>query len=211
MESVKYPDIMLDLETYGVSNDAAIASIGAVGFRVTVRGDNAALFEADSPEMLLETGQAFHARIDPVTSSSQGKVDIATVEWWLQQSDEARASLLEGHRISLGEALGRFSDWASKVRAERIWSNGPTFDETILRSAYLRYGDQFPIHYRGSRCCRTMFEMATKVAQWNPGPPNDIAIISGTLKHNALHDAVRQARSVVLQRAWISDRIAKRA
>jgi len=210
-EQANLTDIMLDIETFGTGNNAAIVSIGAVAFNAD--GDNAELF-TNSPEVLERGGLGFHGRVDLAATARamRGNLDPETVEWWLTQSDAARQALLTGERKPLGTVLGGFSAWiksiAGRPRALRLWSNGPTFDETIVRAAYERYALELPLSFRGSRCCRTMFELA-KMYGWDhkaarAGVPDDV------LKHDALGDAVFQARGLVLQREHLRERLAVR-
>lgn len=201
----QHTDIMLDLETFGTGNNAAIVSIGAVAFNADADGQSDGALFTNSPELIERGGLGFHRRIDLARSSQAqiGDIDPATVEWWLTQSDDARASLLENPRVTLGVALHEFATWIeenyAKPRKMRLWSNGPTFDEIILRSAFKRYSIDFPLSYRASRCCRTMIEMA-ELHGWT----RDKELSDDILKHNALHDAVFQARDVVLQRSFIA-------
>ncbi len=193
-------DIMVDIETFATDTNAAIVSIGAVAFNAG--GDNAALW-TNSPGQLLVDGQGFRVNVDLGKSDpdKRGNVDPATVEWWLQQSDDARAMLVSGDRLPLGEALQEFGQWL-RMQAVKLpgpakltlWSNGPTFDEMILRAAFGRYGMDFPISFRGSRCCRTMFALATDFG-WN-GKEAAAAAPDDIVKHDALSDAVFQARGV---------------
>lgn len=197
----QHTDIMLDLETFGTGKDAAIVSIGAVAFMAD-EGPLCSLFN-ESPEGLRIDGLGFHRRVSLAISdpAKRGVIDPATVEWWLQQSNEARASLTMKPRTSLGTALQDFYTWINenfaKPRRLRLWSNGPTFDERLIREAFDRYGREFPISFRGSRCCRTMIELAEQHG-WDRSQFKELS--SYILKHNALHDAVFQARGVVLQR-----------
>jgi len=199
-----FTDIMVDIETFATGNNAAIVSIGAVAFNAD--GDNGPLY-TNSPGALADLGQGFRVNVDLGQSdpAKRGDIDPATVEWWLAQSPEARAMLVDGVRLPLGEALEQLTGWikeiAGRPRALRLWSNGPTFDETIIRAAYGRYGLVLPLSFRGSRCCRTMIELAEtfgwdrKVAAADA--PDDI------VKHDALSDAVFQARGVVSQRHFL--------
>ncbi len=197
-------DIMVDIETFSTSQNAAIVSIGAVAFNAG--GENGELF-TNSPDALATLGQGFRVNVDlsKTPPSLRGDIDPATVEWWLQQSDEARGMLVNGGanpRRGLGVALGEFAEWVRRQGSHnklRLWSNGPTFDEIILRSAFVRFGIDFPVHFRGSRCCRTIYDLATSFG-WDPkaaaaavamGGPSDL------VKHDALSDAVFQARGVV--------------
>lgn len=214
-ETTQYTDIMLDLETFGVGNDAAIVSIGAVAFRA----DHAEPEALDqSPDVLLSMGKAFQAHVDLDAShmTKRGDLDPATVEWWLRQSEEARTALVgqagdydpAPARVKLGAALERFVAWLYKitpqVRSLRLWSNGPTFDETILRSAFRRYDSPLPLSFRGSRCCRTMLDIADGLG-WIRSINDD-----GLTKHDAMHDAVWQARLVVSQRTYLRERLGLR-
>lgn len=196
-------DIMVDIETFATDNNAAIVSIGAVAFNAG--GENGELF-TNSPDVLLANGRGFRVNIDLGQSDpdKRGNVDPATVEWWLQQSDDARHLLVSGEREHLGMALQEFANWLARqgpYSKLKLWSNGPTFDETILRAAFLRYGLVFPISFRGSRCCRTMYDLATSFG-WNAkearaAAPDDI------VKHDALSDAVFQARGVASMQHYL--------
>ncbi len=199
-------DIMVDIETFATDNNAAIVAIGAVAFDADVPEGTNLLDDpiwAKSPDALLNgMGQGFRVNVDLGASDpdKRGNIDPSTVEWWLGQSDEARAMLVSGDRKPLGGQLALFSAWISRQGGYsklRLWSNGPTFDETILRAAFGRYGMGFPISFRGSRCCRTMFDFAKSLG-WDPKAaameaPDDI------VKHDALSDAVFQARSLQSQ------------
>jgi hypothetical protein len=205
---MNFTDIMLDLETLGTGNNAAIIQIGAVAFNAD--GKNDPLW-ANSPDTLARLRQGFRVNVDLAESRHPGVIDASNVEWWLQQSPEARASITKAEgRLELGAALEAFVRWLCTIagtnfRALRMWSNGPTFDEVILRAAFTRYGMTMPLYFRGSRCCRTMVEMA-ELHGWNR---EVVAALTCTdiTKHDALSDAVFQARGVVSQRLWLEDLI----
>lgn len=202
-ERQAFTDIMLDIETFGTGNDAAIVSIGAVAFNAD--GENGSLF-TNSPDLLAEGGQGFRVNIDLDKSAAEfrGNIDPATVEWWLSQGQEARTMLVNGTRLPLGRALNDFADWIKRVsgrpKALRLWSNGPTFDEVIVRSAFRRYSLVLPLSFRGSRCCRTMMDLAEQHG-WDRSELG--ALSEGVVKHDALGDAVRQARVVASQRHFL--------
>lgn len=203
---------MLDLETFATGQNAAIVSIGAVAFI----GDEDSKFNAlfsNTPAQLEGAGLGFHRRIDLANSNAtkRGVISPATVEWWLGQSDEARASFVQEPRVPLGVALADFATWIeenfAKPRRLRLWSNGPTFDERLIREAFERYGFSFPLSFRGSRCCRTMIELA-ELYGWDREQFKELS--ADIFKHNALHDAVFQARGVMLQRSHLRTRLAVR-
>ncbi|MFM9673750.1 3'-5' exonuclease, partial [Streptomyces galilaeus] len=69
--------VMLDLETMGQGNNAAIVAIGAVFFEPTTG----------------EIGDTFYRKIDLESAAQYGEIDPNTVLWWLKQSDAARAEI----------------------------------------------------------------------------------------------------------------------
>lgn len=182
-------DIMLDIETLGTGPNAAILSIGALAFLA-----GGPLIEY--PENL---GWTFHMGVDlsETPESLRGVITPSTVEWWLQQSDAARQSVLNGFafRSPLGFVLEELNQWIrsfGRFEELRLWSYGPTFDETIVRSAFERHGITFPLSYRQSRCCRTLQDTAWELTGWMLPPREGLA-------HNALDDCKQQATNVVSQ------------
>lgn len=178
------PDLMLDLETLGTSTDAAIVAIGACWFDVKAG----------------TVGDAFHRRVDLTKSASPGKVDVATVEWWLKKDKVAIGETFWGSRVALEHALEEFSKWVgdpSLLTKVALWSNAPTFDEAILRSAWARHYDAvlapFPFAYYHSRCYRTLLAVAKETVGMKAIP------FVGTA-HCALDDAIHQANSACA--AW---------
>lgn len=182
-------DIMLDIETLGTGPNAAILSIGALAFCASRPLVN-------YPENL---GWTFHMGVDlsATPETLRGLITPSTVEWWLQQSDAARQSVINGfpYRSPLGLVLEELNQWIRSFpnfEAIRLWSYGPTFDETIVRCAFERYGITFPLGYRQSRCCRTLQDTAGELTGWTLPPREGLA-------HNALDDCKQQAANVVDQ------------
>ena len=167
----------IDIETLGTGQDAMILSIGAVKF---------------DPATGLR-GKELLIRVDPKQSKSPGQIDYPTVEWWLKQDQQAIAALLDdpedSPRVSLERALVELGFYLETV--QHLWSNGPLFDERILREAYARHSMKFPVHYRDSRCCRTLGAL-TRGLEISP-------IARHGVHHDALDDANFQARLICLQ------------
>lgn len=161
--------LMIDLETMGASNEAAIVAIGAVTFSEDGLGDT------------------FYRPIDLVDSVKYGKLDAATVKWWMQQSDEARAELNRPDAGGLATALRDFIGFYNNTAILGVWGFGATFDNVILRHAYKATGLPCPWHFRQDRCFRTLVALNPDV-EWEPR--------TGT-HHNALDDAVTQAKTAI--------------
>lgn len=177
--------LMLDLETLGVSNNARIVTIGACRFD-PLGGEPSTLFNWMVEDRL-------------------GVMDAGTVAWWMKQSEAARKTVQaalssddpESKPLVVIEALcSLFSaftdvDGVEYPQVQYLWSNGPTFDETILRGFFERYGQasRFPVSFRGSRCFRTAVNLAGLSYQ---------EMVKPEIAHDALSDAIAQAKTVQL-------------
>ena len=176
------PECMLDLETYGNTNNAAIISIGACHFK---HGEETA------------RESTFECFVDPQSCVDVGMVmDVSTVNWWMGadcKDDEQRDKMDLARRvlasklkaaIPLRQALHRFSAWLGEDKP--VWGNGATFDNVILRHAYRLAGIPCPGEFRNDRCYRTIKTLF-------PG----VTVPSVGVQHNALDDATYQANHLI--------------
>lgn len=156
-------NIMLDLETLGTTPNSVILSVGAVKF--------------GNGEIL----DSFYERVDPSSQTKYNlEIDPKTVQWWIQQSEEARKELgLPGQPIEA--VLTWLAEWMFDIDV-RVWGNGATMDNVILTNAYNKVGIPRPWSYRGDMCYRTIKNLYP-----------DIKIEQGGVYHNALDDARSQA------------------
>lgn len=166
-------NVMLDLETLGQGPEAAIVAIGAVFF--------------DLQDGTF--GEPFYRVVDLASAMAEGgKVDAATIMWWMGQPEEARA-IFNLPAVPIDQALldfASFLEGTADPRAVQVWGNGSDFDNVILASAYRRSGLEVPWAFWNNRCYRT-------VKNLNPGRK---LIRQGT-HHNALDDAVSQAQHLM--------------
>lgn len=168
-------DMMLDLETWGLTPGCAIRSIGCVMFDPTSR----------------EIGYQFYTNVDRASCEAAGlRVEPGTQEWWERQSQVARDSLVKDP-VTLKEAARTFAMFFAKCGATRLWSQGANFDEPIWSAAMNAAGQRPPWKFWDSRCTRTIYGAAGL---------NFNAIRRAGTHHNALDDALHQARCV--QRAY---------
>lgn len=141
-------DIMLDLETLGTSPGCVIRSIGAVAFD-----------PADD-----QVGPSLYVIIDRASCEAAGlTVDPATEAWWNAQSAEARAEF-ETKGVELDTALDLFDAFYRAhapidLKVDRLWCNGPSFDEVILAAAYRALNRKPPWRYNAARDCRTVYDL----------------------------------------------------
>ena len=191
MRQVHY---MLDIETFGTGPNAAVVSLGCCRFDpelgvvpTIINDDRDATHPAE---------HTLHVKFDLKDELFPGDIDASTVLWWLQQSKEAQESITEGYRVTAPIGLDYINNWVEEDRVtprERVlWSNGPTFDETIMRSMYNRNDKVFPFHYRSSSCFRTIKRLAM-MRGWEQVSAFEAF---GLVEHHALHDALFQAHQV---------------
>jgi DNA polymerase III epsilon subunit-like protein len=177
-------DVMIDLETCGTGPDAAIMQIGAV------------FFEPRSGGRILND-KSFNEYLDPHENASY---DVATQEWWAEQSLVARTRIVAGigkakkAGITEADVLEKLTHWPGEVFGiswegiDAVWAMPAHFDLPILKSAYRRAGIQEPPWQRRSvRCAATVFALN---GNW---PTVDK---TGLVAHDALDDAVVQAMMV---------------
>lgn len=180
--------LMVDLETMGVAPSAPIVTMSAV------------FFDPDTGE----TGAEFSAKVSVESNMRMGRIpESGTLEWWMGQSDAARASLFPkgGERaIPLSEALGKLkefiesnssNDKSGRNRGAVVWSNGANFDIVLLTHAFDQVGMEVPWKYWDTRDVRTIVDLSSPTIKKNDVP------IDGTA-HAALDDAKHQAKYVSL-------------
>ncbi len=171
--------IMLDIETLGNGNNAAIIAIGAVFFEPY---HNA-------------LGAEFYVSIKPASAAYYGSIDAATMQWWMKQSSEARALFNDPNAVGLKDALLAFSQWLSdttEYKQRQVWGNGCSFDNVILANAYKAAKMRQPWPYSGDRDVRTLVELGKSLGGVNPKK----SMVFDGIAHNALDDAKHQAKYI---------------
>jgi 3' exoribonuclease, RNase T-like len=167
--------IMLDLETLGTGNTAAIVAIGACEFDLHGEGVEPTprhqLYVPITPESAIKAGLV---------------VDGSTIRWWLQQSDAARKSTFPDDALDLHTACSYLCGFVEQYGKDvAVWGNGATFDNVIIRSAFKAVGLPVPWSFRNDKCYRTAVNLL-------PEARRPEFVRSGTA-HNALDDAITQA------------------
>lgn len=127
-------NVMVDLETLGLSADSTIVSVGAVVFtKDGIEAEGYWPLHLDQPDR--------HA-------------DLGTIKWWMQQDDAARSVFSEKTVVALRHALEELARQFDKDTL--IWCNGANFDEPMLAHAYKQAGLRTPWAYKNVRCFRTV-------------------------------------------------------
>ena len=180
-QPIDYVHVMVDLETMGKKHNAPIVAIGAVVFDPATGSIGESFYKV----VCLESSVNWGAVIDP-----------STVIWWLKQSSEARSAIVNDDAIPLQDALLQFREFVSDnvaggSKKAQVWGNGASFDNSILRSSYERIAEDYPWEYWNDRDVRTMVELGQAISF----DPKTTIPFEGS-RHNALADAIHQARYV---------------
>lgn len=161
---------MVDLETLGTVADACIMSIGAVKFDL-------------NSEKIDDNGFYASVSIDSNLELKR-RIQEDTLIWWMNQEVSAKGVFNESKQ-TLRTALEGLSDWMGEGDYQ-VWSNGADFDLPMLAHAFTQCCMEVPWKFWDSNCFRTYKKL--------PGAKNVKLPFSG-VKHNALFDAVHQAKT----------------
>src|SRR5574337_845954 len=172
MNEIDMCHVMIDMETYGTNSTAVIRSIAGVLFNLEGKTKN-----------------IFNTGVDVEDALMEGLViDQSTVNFWRDQPNINRTTLMNMPKLRLREALGIIKEAAIEVSSGELdklymWSHGSNFDIVILENAYKVVGEKAWWKYSNVRDTRTLFD-----------------IVNFTYKskgvHDALTDAVNQAVAV---------------
>lgn len=130
--------LVLDLETLGTGDNAAVVSIGAA----------------------FVNGPSRVWRIMPMEAMSHGETTQSTLDWWAKQCPEAREELTG--TLSTEQAVRELKQWAVSNgfgRGSTIWGKGPSFDCVLLKNAMRRVNVLALWNFWQERCVRTILQL----------------------------------------------------
>lgn len=170
------PHLMIDLETMDTEPTGAIVSIGACKFDMRA-GE------------ILDT---FYTAISLEDAVKEGRtMSPATILWWMKQSDAARTALATD-AVGMRHALTQFQLFAKGQEDGIVWANDPDFDCVMLRSAMNSVGLIYPFKFWNHRSVRT-----AKHLSHPEGDFPTFGFSTGSVAHNALDDAIKQASETI--------------
>lgn len=142
--------VVLDLETMGLKQDAAIIEIGMVIFNHTGLDGTVNLLHQYSQAISLENSM-YHG----------GTITADTLLWWMHSDrTEVRDNWLVAPKAPLTTTLNTVAciilDHSKINPKPLIWGNGVNFDNAILKSAYERLEVAVPWGYRQDADFRTL-------------------------------------------------------
>jgi len=183
---------MVDLETFGVNDDAPVIQISAKTF---ILGQN------DSAQ-LGQQAQSFDMSLDFSTVGGLD-VQISTLMFWLKDAhntETLKQMLNKNDNVASEVEMWRlFHSWLTHAVKSgqgdvRIWGNGISFDVVKVKKNFARFGLDYPIDFWNERDVRTITDLASQVLNMTPrafqkSVPNDN-------KHDALADVEWQIKYV---------------
>ncbi len=170
-------DFMLDLETFSMESDACIISISCIKFN------------RYSPKTSYTDDETFYVTIDATSCGMLGMhFDMDTVNWWKQQSANARKDFFQRENIHICKALPMLTEfinkWCDTLEGDAcIWVQGQDFDIPILRNAYFsmfehegkiprsKWRDYLPWSYTNVRDARTTTKLLASIYFDRPNIP----------------------------------------
>lgn len=162
---------MIDLETIDTGPAAGILSIGIVSFN------------PDTGEL----GPTLYRRLGLDQALQFGTQSPSTMQWWSQQSEDARIEAFTGVHDATVSAF----EVAEFLRGTAgVWGNGATFDITITEHWLNATGVGVPYRYGLARDCRTVEELARYRGILRK------QFTRHGVHHNALDDAIYQAQYI---------------
>ncbi len=162
---------MLDFETLSTDNMPALLSIGAVAFDVYSVNNFKEFYRNINIQSSIDLG---------------GTVSASTFLWWLNQSNDARQTIIKQENpINIKTVFEELNEFCKENKIKYVWSHGATFDIIIAENYFNKLGIKVPWMYYNAKDTRTLFDL-TKITRTK---------FEG-IKHNALDDAKMQAIDV---------------
>ncbi|MCW2254384.1 hypothetical protein M2263_000475 [Providencia alcalifaciens] len=142
--------------------------------------------------LLVKLGPEFYLTVDLISCEKLGlHIDADTVLWWMEQSNETRAAIVDEDARTIQSALLALSAFADNHLSECVWGNGSDFDNIVLASAYAACDFNPFWRFYNNRDVRTIEELGR-----NAGiDPKKTLAFEGE-QHNELTDAIHQAKYV---------------
>lgn len=160
--------LMVDLETMAVSPRTVVLTLGAVTFNPFTD----------------EIYDELYFKVDLDDQDKLGReIDPNTLDWWAKQNPEVMEEAFSPDgRVPLESAIDQFHKFA--WGCDKFWSHGAVFDLMIIEDIYRQLKRPIPWEFWRLRDTRTLFDIA------------DPEMEKSAEQHNALFDAIRQARGV---------------
>lgn len=167
-------ELSLDWETLGTDPNTVVISIGACFFDIETG----------------TIGETFYRTIDVDSQVKDGRTITGdTLKWWMGQADGAKKVFAED-ALPIRTTMLQFEEWLSKNKRGDIkpWGNGATFDVSIAENLFKQYEIKCPWIFWNVNDLRTFRRFVAN---------NEKVPRTEGIHHNALSDAINQAKYVI--------------
>lgn len=177
--------VIYDFETLGTNpSNSAVVSLAVLPFDSSVFSSGGYSYEE-----LVDQATLIKFDVDDQVRNHNRTIDQSTLEWWGQQSPEARLQLEPSSSdIKLTELFDKLVDITCPADIERVYTRGNTFDPIFLGSILSNVNRLDPYSYWKIRDTRSVIEGMTLL---NESIDNRF-IVPGLedsfVKHDAKHD-----------------------
>ena len=135
---------MIDLETLGTGSNSVVVSVGLVAFNISTGEILAELDKGLNLNQQIKTG---------------GVIDGDTLEFHFAQAPDSIQKMAQRKVLDVKEGLELISNFIKANNLTRLWGNGATFDNVILRNLYARHLKVFPLGFWTDRDLRTAVDI----------------------------------------------------
>lgn len=156
MSYVNLQEIMIDIETLGVSKNSCILLIGAIKFS----RNKPIPTNFSSIKQITDNLDTFYRKISISSCRKLGmEIEHPTLDWWKEQESEVFNEVFsKNDRIPIDQALKELTDWMTPS-IHRFWARGPDFDYGILGNAFEKCELKTPWKFFHTRDVRTVIDI----------------------------------------------------
>ena len=159
--------LVFDVETLGLREDTVVLSLACVPFQFET-------FKSYGERVLDGFYVKFNAE-EQITNHHRSTTK-STIDWWKQQSPEAKKYSLTPHKddVSMEAGLKQLRDWIKTTKYDYknsyIWSRGTYFDFPKIEHMYWQLDQEIPANTWRIRDVRTYIDVLTGVSNGKYDP-----------------------------------------
>lgn len=177
-------DLMIDIETMGVTSNAVMIQLAAVYFNPHTK----------------ETGDKFSICIDENSCLEKGFLtDQSTKNWWAKQNQNVLKSI-QNNAINIQDAIDSFCDFLPKNTYDlRVWSHA-TFDFVIVQN-YLQKLTKKKFNHKNAMDIRTLIYLSEiDLDNYDWSQKTHDALDDCLFQINYCSDAIRKIKDIYMCR-----------
>ncbi|MGL4521772.1 MAG: 3'-5' exoribonuclease domain-containing protein [Bacilli bacterium] len=198
-------DFMIDFESYGLAPDGAFIDLAIIIFKDDPH--NPPTFDE-----LVTNGKRIKFDITSQRKEFPRVFDRSTIEWWKQQSEDARAMIKAApHDVSLKAGMEEAIDYIRSNTDKRKslgWCRGNSFDFPMYLTALRQIRDtrdvwdDEPCFFWNQRDTRTAIER-TLMSRGMTECPLPMGTLDGFVAHNSVHDVAKDILMLIYAQRYV--------